>query len=549
MKITENNNLESIDQEVISEETTEKNQENPDNQTIEQVIEEQSDLSEEIEPSGNEENADDAARTDGEEQPASVKTEIRKAALKESFQTKNVRYGSYSAAMIAIVIVIAVVINLIASALPAGIQSVDLSSNKIYSIGKQTKKVLKQVKDPITITVFSSKESANETLVRLLDNYDDNKNITVEYLDPAMNPSAASQYNSLSQGSVVVKSGSREQTIDSGEIFVSDYSSYYTTGNASTTFDGEGQVTSAIQYVTSAKLPKLYVITGHGEQTLSQTLSSMIGKQNIETDELNLMTKGSIPDDSDCLVIYAPSSDYTEQEAQMVLDYLNQGGSVIAIQYYTEEKLVNYESILNAYGLQTEEGIVMETANHYYQYPMYVIPTIATSEITQDLVSANMNVLMPNALGMIANEAEGTDVTPLLQTSGGAYLKTVTNGQLNSTEKEDGDETGTFLLAALATKSTGKDGKLIAISSSSLIDDSVTQSFTLGNLDLFSSCLSYLTSEDGVETVSIEAKNMTPESITVPSFQAIAWGAVLILLIPVAVIVAGLIVWLSRRKK
>ena len=60
--------------------------------------------------------------------------------LKGSLNTKNVRYGSYSAALSAIVIVIAVVVNLIASVLPSGIQSADLSPNKIYSIGKQTEK-------------------------------------------------------------------------------------------------------------------------------------------------------------------------------------------------------------------------------------------------------------------------------------------------------------------------------------------------------------------------------------------------------------------------
>ncbi len=547
MKNMDNENLETKERDLLAEAPGDKAQIMSDEGALEPAETVSESSAEAALPEIESEKTDDAAEPDKVQ--VALKTEKKKTSVKESFRTKNVRYGSYSAVMIAIVIVLAVVVNLIASALPTGLQSFDLSSDKIYSIGKQTEKVLDQLEDPITITVFSEKKSAQETLVRLLDHYEENKNVTVEYIDPALNPSTTAQYSSLSQGSVVVKSGSREQTIDAGEIFVSDYSSYYTTGNVSTTFDGEGQITSAIQYVTSAQLPKLYTVTGHGEQTLSQTLSSLISKQNIETAELNLMTDGAIPEDCDCLLIYAPASDYTEEEAQMILSYLDQGGKVIAVQYYTEERLANYESVLNAYGLRTEEGIVMETANHYYQYPMYVIPGIASSEITQDLASANMNILMPNALGMVATEEEGTEVTPLLQTSSGAYLKKVTDGQLNSTEKEDGDEVGQFLLAALGSKTGTGTGELIAISSSSLIDDSVTQSFSLGNLDLFTSCLSHMTSEDGVETVSIDAKSMTAESITVSSFQAIAWGAILVLLIPVAVIVTGLVIWLRRRKK
>ena len=140
-------------------------------------------------------------------------------------------------------------------------------------------------------------------------------------------------------------------------------------------------------------------------------------------------------------------------------------------------------------------------------------------------------------------------MTPLLQTSAGAYLKTIVNGQLESTAKEDGDVTGSFLLAALAEKASDTSGSLIAVTSPSLIDDSITKSFSLGNLDLFSSCLSCLVSQEGMETVSIDAKSMNAETITVPSLHSLIWAALLIVIIPVAVIVAGLVIWLGRRKK
>ncbi len=490
---------------------------------------------------------DDAAESSGtpESEPGEKKT---RPDFRKMFQTKNVRYGSYSAVMIAIVIVIAVVVNLIASVLPSGIQSVDLSSGKIYSIGKQTEKVLDKLDDPVTITVFSSKDAAEDSLVKLLQHYDDNKNVTVKYVDPALNPSVASQY-SLSAGSVVVKCGTREQTIDSGDIYVSDYASYYSTGSASTTFDGEGQITSAIQYVTTADLPKMYTITGHGEQAVSSSVSSLISKQNVETEQLNLMTSGNIPEDCACLLINSPTSDYTHEEAEQIISYLDNGGKAIIIEYYSEEEQANFQSILNAYGLKTEDGIVMETANHFYQYPMYVIPQVASSDITQDFSSENVNILIPNALGLISTDAEGTTVTPLLQTSSGAYLKKVTDGQLSTMSKEDGDETDQFMLAALAGKEAEGSGELVVISSSSLIDDGVTQSFSLGNLDFFTACISYLTADDGVQRVSIDAKNMSADSITVSSFQSILWGAVLVILIPVAFLAAGFIIWLRRRRK
>ncbi|MGI6206133.1 MAG: Gldg family protein [Anaerovoracaceae bacterium] len=471
---------------------------------------------------------------------------MKKPDIKGAFGTKSTRYGSYSAAMIAIVIAVVVVVNLFAAALPSKIKTYDLSENKVYSIGNSTKKILKNLDSDITITVLSSKENADETLKELLDKYADYDHIDVVYEDPSVNVSLANEYSSLSEGSLIVTCGDREQTIDSSSLYSTDYSS----GSYSSSFDGEGQITSAVQYVTSTDLPKMYTITGHGESEMSSTVSSLVKKQNIETEDLNLMTSGGIPDDCDVLFIYAPTSDYTADEAQQVIDYLDNGGSVVIMANYTDADMTNFKSILTAYGLNLEDGIVMETANHYYQYPMYVIPTIADSDITSDLADENANILMPDALGMTETDASGVTITPLLQTSDGAYLKTVTDGKITTTEKEDGDTVGQFDVAALAEKDSGDNtGKLVVITASSLIDDSVTQSFTLGNLDFFTSCLSYLTSDDGSDTVSISSKSLSPTYITVNALQSVIWGAVTIIIIPVVIIVIGLVVWLSRRKK
>lgn len=545
--------MKKMKEEKIEEKIEEKTESKDLEMASEEISEELQSETEDTESSGEEAGGADeeAADSENKEEKSAESSpdspdegKIKKGSgIKESFGTKSVLYGSYSAAVTAIVIAIAVVINLIASALPAGIQSFDLSANKVYSIGKQTEKVLDQLDSDVSITVFSSKDSVHETLRKLLDNYDANKRITVEYVDPALNPSIVQDYYGVTQGSLVVKSGSRERTIDSSEIYVSDYSSY------STNFDGEGQITSAIQYVTSEDQLKMYTVSGHGESDMSSTVSSLVSKQNIEVEELNMMAQGSIPDDCDVLFIYAPGSDYSEEEAGAVIDYLDKGGKVIAIENYTEETLTNFQSILNACGLQTEDGIVLETANHYYQSPLNILPVIASSDITKDLLEEKRNLLVPGALAMVENGAEDVEVTPLLQTSGGAYLKKVVNGELESPALEDGDEKGPFLLAALSEKNSENGGALIAVSSLSLIDDAVTQISSLGNLDFFTSCLSYLVSQEGTESVSIEAKSMNAETITVSAMKSVIWAALLIIIIPAAIIVTGLIVWFRRRKK
>mgnify|MGYP002229747180 FL=1 len=85
--------------------------------------------------------------------------------------------------------------------------------------------------------------------------------------------------------------------------------SYETTG-----FDGEGQLTSAVSYVTSDDLPMMYNIEGHGESSLSSSLESSIKKGNIDVQSLNLLTEGKVPEDADCILINSPKNDFSEDE-------------------------------------------------------------------------------------------------------------------------------------------------------------------------------------------------------------------------------------------
>ena len=88
------------------------------------------------------------------------------------------------------------------------------------------------------------------------------------------------------------------------------------------------------------------------------------------------MTSNGIPDDCDCLLINAPTSDYSAEEADTVINYLDNGGNAIIIAGYTDESMENFSRILAAYGMELADGIVMESSSNYYQYPMYIIPIL-----------------------------------------------------------------------------------------------------------------------------------------------------------------------------
>ena len=74
-----------------------------------------------------------------------------------------------------------------------------------------------------------------------------------------MNPSFTSQYSSdeVASNSVIAVSDKRSKVIPYSDLYESSVN-YQTYSMETTGFDGEGQITSAIAYVTTDDLPVLY---------------------------------------------------------------------------------------------------------------------------------------------------------------------------------------------------------------------------------------------------------------------------------------------------
>ena len=487
--------------------------------------------------------------------------ELGGAAMKKSefgaMNTKNVKFGGYSTVLIAVVLAIVVVFNILINQLPSSWTQFDLSSNKIYSIGDKTEDVLDKLTSDVTIEVLSSKEDANKQLSNFLQKYKEgSKHIKIKYVDPSMDLQLSKKYSMLSMNSLLIKSGDKEKTVDYYDIFAQDANSYYTTGKMTTNFNGEALVTGAIVYVSSKNLPVMYAVTGHSETELGNLATNMAANQNISLKNLNLLTS-SIPDDCDLLLINAPKKDYTAEEADKVISYLNNGGKVLVLESYTESELKNFESVLNTYGVKTLDGIVIESADHYYQQPIYAVPDIKKSKITESLSGSNLVLISSRALAEIG--LRDVSVTELLSSSDGAFIKKVVNGSIPNIDKETGDIDGPFAYAYLVEKEVSgtddkntkdaKVGKLVVIGAESLLDESVNQQLNVANMEFFGNCLSYLAGGEDSMNVAIPPKDMSLNYITVNALSQIILMILTVVIIPVSVFITGLIIWLKRRKK
>ena len=97
-------------------------------------------------------------------------------------------------------------------------------------------------------------------------------------------PQFANQYvdHEISQNSVIVvnETRGRSKYVDYMSMYVVE-TDYSTNSYNVTAVDVEGQIVSAINYVTTDDLPVLYAVVGHGEEGITNTLAMSLDRVNI----------------------------------------------------------------------------------------------------------------------------------------------------------------------------------------------------------------------------------------------------------------------------
>lgn len=479
-----------------------------------------------------------------------------------SVSVRKVSSSVFSFATIAIVTAAVIAVNIVVAKLPVSKTTYDLTDKKYYSLTSTTKKYLKNYNEKVIIYVVGKKADIKKNdreLFKILQKYDEScKTIKVKYVDTEKNPTFVQKYSEsdLSNGSVIVVSDKRNKAISSSEIYPSemDYSTY---SQQTVGFDGEGQITSALDFVATDDVPKIYILGGHDEVDLGKNFFDVIEKSNFTTEELNFLQADAVPDDAAALIINGAQSDFSDDDVQKVKDYIEKGGKVFtSFDFLVAADLPKLKAIFEDYGVTIEDGVVAELNNgYYYQVPFYLLPEVANSEATAD-VTGSMSIFTPYSLAISHGEDGDYSYVDLYSTSADATIKggynSVEDIQAasvdNSITKEEGDPDGPFALGVQVN--TKKGGELFVMGSVYTFTDTSDQMVSYRNSLLFKDILSVMvTQENKNESIVVPVKNYETNSLTINARATLIYGILFVLLIPFGCLVAGLVIWLKRRKK
>lgn len=473
----------------------------------------------------------------------SEKKEKKQSAAGRMFRTKAFRAGGYSTAAAAIVIVIAVLLNLLVSNISTAYTNIDTTQTGLFSVSEQTKDLISSLENDVTIYYIASSDYRADYVSKLLDKFAScGSKLNVKDIDPDVEPNFASQYttDSVSNGDLLVVCGEKAQVVAGGDMVEYEAGSYeyylYYLQNGQQTdiyWNGEVKLVKAIDYVTATETYTVYFLDTNDSGDFS-TLEESLDNENIVCATLDSETD-EIPSDASCVIVTDMTTDLTQKNSDALTAYLKKGGKLYLAADYNSEERTNLEALLSAYGLAFTSAI-LEDGDRNYNSGELLDPQITGEHAIISPFSKANYFLFPNAMGIRYEEKSGITVTPLLTTSSSAYLSTDASDNLNF---------DTFTLGAVVDDAnTG--AQLVVYGTSGYTSSAYTNSTGFANSDLFVNSVGYLCDKDSA--ITIHAKAITSD--TTLDFSGISTGVLTALIVVLPALIAaaaGFIIWYRRK--
>lgn len=513
------------------------------------------------------------------------------APAKKKFNSKKLKHGSLSVVFtimfIAAVVLVNVILNLVLDRFSL---EVDLSTGAMFSLGDETKDYIASVDDSVNFYVTAERDTLENNgtfykqVVEFLEKMASiNNRFEVKYVNLLTDPDFSSQYTeTLKNYQVIVESGTTgryrilninefiKYTLSDGNDYtyeqVQMYSSMgmdmsqYITKTASY---AEEQLVSAIMSVSRQNPTVVSFLTGYGESD-SSALEKILTDNAYVTDTIEIERVDAIPEETDILVIYGPTKDYSLESITKVDEWLSNNGKYgrdlvyLATPDFAETP--NLDEYLAEWGLAVGKGYVIQGDKDYARSYMGINGVLQDLEIATD-TEYYSNMKKASGASLIgfymrpvqqlwSEEGNMTNTTVVK-----AYGEDCILYPFDADESWDPNtaETSGYDIVVEASKVQFEGGtepvysKVIAVGSDLLFSETFTTASNYSNGEL-ALTLFDTNSDTVVENIRVVEKTFTAETYEISANQQLWIGLIFAVFIPVIVIVIGIVVWAKRRR-
>jgi gliding motility-associatede transport system auxiliary component len=452
-------------------------------------------------------------------------------------KARQTRYVLYATLYIAVVLAVLTVGNVLANRYN---KSLDTTANKRYSLSPETIKIIKNLKEPATLTYYDQSTRFPQAKDKLQEYADVSSKVHVNYVDPDKEPQLARAEGIREYGTTVVQIGDRKEQAKSLT---------------------ETDITGAFIRDLKQSTRTVCFLTGSGEHQIDDTgrngysrFKDLLGRDEYETKTISLLQKPDVPGDCTVVVVGGPVTDYQQPEVDAIKNYVQGGGRALFMldpplkvgqaQIADNDALTG---VLASWGVTVDKDVILDlnpVGKLLGLGPQY---TIVASYDPHPIVNEMKGLAtgFPLARSLETKDGSKTIVNKLFGSS--AYslaTKKLNAARMNLNDPQN--EKGPFTVGAAGTYTTGKQnsqGRFVVVGSSAWAANSFI-GFN-GNSDLAVNAINWLASDE--DLISIKPKPQENQRLTLTQSQ-FNWVRITSqFFIPLAVIFEGVLVWWRRR--
>ncbi|HJS20895.1 MAG TPA: GldG family protein [Anaerolineales bacterium] len=456
--------------------------------------------------------------------------------VRRFFTGRQARHGSNAIITSLAIVGILIVGNLLAFENPKTIA--DLTEDNINTLSPELLSAVQALPEKVTATGFFS-QSSTETADQLLSNIKAGSNGKFDYrfINPDLDPQAAINAGVTGDGKILLQMGDRSAIV---------------------AFASEDEILKGLLQLLNPESSAIYFLTGHGERDIEQSgessmtrAASTLESKNYTVKTLNLLVDNEIPEGARVIVIAGPLQPVSENEVNLLKEFLDNGGSLIVMEdpipltEFGEESDPLADLLLREWGISLNNDIVIDLNS-----PQPTTAAAAYYDATHP-ITVNMNNLVSfypftRSIGM-TDPVEGITLTSLVQTNERSWGETdfeslSEDGQV---ALDEGELVGPLALA-MAGENPGTNGRVVVFGTSQFALDQIFDAY--GNGDMFVNSVDWSAEQENL--TSITSKDTTERTFIPPSqLYSILILLTSIFIIPGLVLVGGVSTWLTRRRQ
>jgi ABC-type uncharacterized transport system involved in gliding motility auxiliary subunit len=464
-------------------------------------------------------------------------------------------FGSRSIISSVLVVSIAGILNFLGARNEARF---DLTSDQRHTLSDQTRKIIRELKDPVRAVLFA-KPAQREPGKAVLEGYRslNPAKFTIEYVDPDKQPARTRQAGVKRYGTLqlIAERTAAPGTATDGQVI----------GNRDIQVEEltEEKITNALLKILKDRTPEVCVLTGHGEKPFTaadgegfEAMRRALNSQSYEFKEINLVSLGKLPETCSALAIWGPTRAFFPQEISLVGEYLKNGGRLVAgldMTFEGADPSQELNTLLSSWGLQYGRALLIDPSIQAMQLDASVLIVNQFSRehpVSKDF-STGVALPFTRPISLLKEKPEALTITPILTTSAKAWaesnLKELTAGRVQFTPGQDtqGALHAGVLVEGKATGSTAKMASRLAIFGSASFANN-TFSRMLNNSDLFLNAVAWVLEDE--TSISIRPREPKAGKIELTGRQGTFLFLLTAVIMPLLVAAGGIGFWAYRRK-